>query len=232
MGLFSEIKQATKTLANLTESLRVITQTQIDLENKIYSLDPTDQNYEELQELKSIKNDLKNIESKLSKFNSIVKISSYIASAVLIVVIISVSFLLQNVLKNTHLRGYGARQFKNFDWLSFSYNLMSTILITLLISEIIFISLGLIDDWVKNDKVKSFMKNFGELIFLTSLIGSFVISISLSMNSDQLAISTSVIALFAVFEFVFRNRLHNLANGFVYISQRLTKRFIKPKQKD
>ncbi|MCC8439213.1 hypothetical protein CRI85_02470 [Leuconostoc pseudomesenteroides] len=207
MGIFKSIDDLLKDAIEITEIINNNANLQ-----KIINSEP---------EIKDKFADRQNLSKKFILGRKIVSISKYIYSFFLILIVSALIFLLSHFVSQTHLHGFGAKQFSGFDWSSLLINLSQTAMITLVVVEILLFLNSLIENWINEFKIRTFLRNFGYMVLLLFTVGSIVISFTLAMNSDQLSITASVIAFFAIFEFAFRKPFHNFVSLSTHFYQRI-----------
>lgn len=205
MGIFKSIDYLLKDAIEITEIINNNTDLQ-----KLINSDP---------KLKDKFANQQNLAQKFKRDRKIVNISKYIYSFFTILITSTLIFLLSHFIFETHLRGFGAKQFSGFDWSSLLSNLSQTAVITLVVSEILLFLNSLIENWINETNLRKFLRSFGYIILLIFTVGSIVISFTLSMNGDQLSITASVVAFFAIFEFVFRKPFSIFVNLSIHFYQ-------------
>ncbi len=221
MGIFKSLEDLSETVIELQHAIK----NNIEIQESIYADSQTSENLERLENMRMISNRINRQTGKLVRGRKMFSFMKYVSTFAILILVIVLTLLSWFLLVHTHLNGYGAKQFVQFDWISLLINLSKTIPIALIISELFLFINALIEDWITDNKIRNLLKNFGYIILLTFTVGSVVVSFTFSMNSDQLSITASVIAFFAIFEFVFRRPLKNFVNLSNYFYQRIQKKF-------
>lgn len=205
----------------MLKEIRKLNQAVSDIENASFDADSNN--------LADIKQSIDKLSKKVNRLYVFLKIIELVGAGVGLAIILFLTYSLVRITRYIHLYGFGTQQFKYFDWNSLLSNLFQTTFFSILISYIIFLAIDVINTLFKNETLNKFITNIGKLIVLTLLIGSPVFSLSISMNSDQLAITTSAIALFAVFSFMFKKPLSDFSESFRRLSNRLYNNKMKNK---
>lgn len=228
MGIFKSLEALSEEIIELQRAMK----DNIKIQELIYAKSKTSENLEILEEMKTVSNRFNLQTGKFVRRKKMFSFMKYVSSFATLLIIIVLTSLVWFLMVHTRLNGFGAKQFVRFDWFSLLVNLSKTIPIALIISEIFVFSNVLMEDWITDDKIRNLLKNLGYIILLTFTVGSVVISFTFSMNSDQLSISASVIAFFAIFEFVFRKPLKKFISLSAYFYQMVqNKVFNRVKQK-
>ncbi len=217
MGIFKSLEDLSETVIELQHAMKE----NIKIQESIYAKSHTSENLEILEEMRTVSNRFNRQTAKFVRGNKVFGFMKIVSSFATLILVIVLMLLVWFLVVHTHLNGFGAKQFVRFDWISLLINLSKTIPIALIISEIFVFINAIIEDWVTDSRIRDLLRNFGYIVLLTFIVGSVVISFTFSMNSDQLSISASVIAFFAIFEFVFRKPLKKFISLSTYFYQRV-----------